>query len=106
MPWSGADPRLRYVLGVLLLAALYRGVAEIGYSLQFAGPVAAVVWLPVGIGVAFLYIGGLRYWPGVVLGDLLANDYEALPLGSALGQTTGNVLAGARAARRSARQRP
>ena len=92
MPWSGADPRLRHLIGVLLLAALYRGVAEIGYSLQFAGPVAAIVWLPVGIGVAFLYIGGLRYWPGIVIGDLLANDYDALPLGSALGQTAGNVL--------------
>ncbi|HEX5857384.1 MAG TPA: MASE1 domain-containing protein [Microbacterium sp.] len=80
------------MLGVVLLTALYRGVAEIGYSLQFAGPVAAIVWFPVGIGVAFLYIGGLRYWPGVVIGDLLANDYDALPLGSALGQTAGNVL--------------
>ena len=50
--------------------------------------------------------------PGVLIGDLLANDYGALPLGSALGQTTGNVLevarrdapaAPARAARRPAR---
>jgi signal transduction histidine kinase len=87
-----ADPRLRRLLGVLLLAAVYRGVAEVGYSLQFAGPVAAILWLPVGIGVAFLYIGGLKYWPGVLIGDLLANDYGALPLGSALGQTAGNVL--------------
>ena len=84
--------RLRYVVGVLALAVLYRGAAEIGYALQFAGPVAAIVWLPVGIGVAFLYLGGLRYWPGVLIGDLLANDYGALPIGSALGQTTGNVL--------------
>jgi signal transduction histidine kinase len=82
----------RHLFGVIALAVLYRGVAQIGYELQFAGPVAAVVWLPVGIGVAFLYLGGLRYWPGVLVGDLLANDYSALPLGSALGQTTGNVL--------------
>ena len=87
-----ADPRARYVLGVLSLAVLYRGAAEIGYTLQFAGPVAAIVWLPVGVGIAFLYVGGLRYWPGVLIGDLLANDYAALPLGSALGQTSGNVL--------------
>ena len=86
------SPNARHVLGVIALAALYRGVAQIGYELQFAGPVAAIVWLPVGIGVAFLYLGGLRYWPGVLVGDLLANDYTALPLGSALGQTAGNVL--------------
>ena len=89
---AAAEPGVRRVLGVLLLAGLYRGAAEIGYSLQFAGPVAAIMWLPVGIGVAFLYLGGLRYWPGIVVGDLLANDYDALPLGSALGQTAGNVL--------------
>jgi signal transduction histidine kinase len=87
-----ADARVRHALGIVALAVLYRGAAEVGYSLQFAGPVAAVVWLPVGIGVAFLYLCGLRYWPGVLLGDLLANDYDALPLGSALGQTTGNLL--------------
>jgi signal transduction histidine kinase len=82
----------RYAAGVLVLAALYRGAAEIGYALQFAGPVAAIVWLPVGLGVAFLYLAGLRYWPGILIGDLLANDYDALPLGSALGQTAGNLL--------------
>jgi signal transduction histidine kinase len=87
-----ADPRARYLLGVVALAAVYRAVAQIGYEVQFAGPVAAIAWLPVGVGIAFLYIGGLRYWPGVLIGDLLANDYAALPLGSALGQTTGNVL--------------
>src|SRR5688572_8543730 len=81
------EPRLQHVLGVILLAAAYRGVAEIGYELQFAGPVAAVVWFPVGVGIAFLYLAGLRYWPGILVGDLLANDYGALPLGSALGQT-------------------
>jgi signal transduction histidine kinase len=54
--------------------------------------VAALVWLPVGIGVAFLYLCGLRFWPGVLIGDLLSNDYDLLPLGSALGQTVGNVL--------------
>ena len=92
MPRLAGDPRVRYVAGVLVLAAFYRGAAEIGYSLQFAGPVAAIVWLPVGLGAAFLYIGGLRFWPGIVIGDLLANDYDALPLGAALGQTAGNVL--------------
>jgi len=87
-----ADPRTRYVLGVVALAVLYRGVAQIGYALQFAGPVAAIVWLPVGVGIAFLHLAGLRYWPGILAGDLLANDYGSLPLGSALGQTCGNVL--------------
>src|SRR4051812_22867811 len=85
-------PWLRWALGVLLLAAAYRAVAQLGYALQFAGPVAAIVWLPVGVGIAFLYLGGLAYWPGVLIGDLLANDYSALPLGTAVTQSFGNVL--------------
>jgi signal transduction histidine kinase len=77
---------------VLLLAALYCGAAQIGYALQFAGPVAAIVWLPVGVGIAFLYLGGLEFWPGVLVGDLLSNPYDALPLGMAVGQSVGNLL--------------
>ena len=84
--------RLRYVADVSLLAALYYGSARIGYELQFAGPVAAIVWLPAGVGIAYLYLRGLRFWPGVLIGDLLANDYSALPLASAIGQTLGNMV--------------
>ena len=83
---------IRYVVGVLALAAGYYAAARISYPFEFAGPVAAIVWFPCGVGMATLYIAGLRFWPGVLIGDLIANDYAALPLGSALGQTTGNVL--------------
>ena len=82
----------RYVAGVLALAGLYYAGAKTGYLLEFSGPVAAIVWLPVGVGISFLYLGGLAYWPGVLIGDLLANDYSVLPVGSALGQTCGNIL--------------
>jgi signal transduction histidine kinase len=91
------SPRIRvahvqYVVGVLALAAGYYAAAKIGYQFEFAGPVAAIVWFPCGVGMAALYIAGLRFWPGVLIGDLIANDYAALPLGAALGQTAGNVL--------------
>src|SRR5437879_5788125 len=81
-----------YLLGVSALAALYYGAAHLGYAFEFAGPVAAILWLPAGVGIAFLWLGGLRLWPGVLIGDLLVNNYSTLPLGSALGQTCGNVL--------------
>ena len=89
---SAGHHRIRYVLGVVALAAAYYGAAEVGYALDFAGPVAAILWLPVGVAIAFLALAGLRLWPGVLVGDLLANDYTTLPLGSALGQTSGNML--------------
>jgi signal transduction histidine kinase len=86
------NARVRYVVLVCALAGAYYGAAQIGYTLKFTGAVAAIVWLPVGVGIAFLYLGGLSLWPGVVLGDLLANQYDTLPVGSAVGQTLGNTL--------------
>src|SRR6266536_1357876 len=85
-------PAAHYVVGVASLAGLYYAGAKSCYLLEFSGPVAAFLWLPVGVGIAFLYLGGLRYWPGVLIGDLLANNYMALPVGAALGQTCGNML--------------
>ena len=79
--WPRVERRAR-LLGFLpevgLLAALYYGSAKLGYELGFSGPVAAIVWLPVGVGIAYLYLRGLAFWPGVLLGDLLANDYSSL----------------------------
>jgi signal transduction histidine kinase len=85
------DVTPRYVLGVALVAALYFGAAKAGYVAGFSGPVAAIVWLPVGVGIACLYLGGPQLWPGVVLGDLLANSYASLPVGVAISQTCGNL---------------
>jgi signal transduction histidine kinase len=86
------DFQSAYLVGLAALVAAYYASAHIGYAFQFAGPVAAIVWLPAGVGIAFLYLAGVRFWPGVLIGDLLVNNYSALPLGSALGQSTGNVL--------------
>jgi signal transduction histidine kinase len=91
----GSLPRSRSARRLVangLVVAGYYGAAKLGYALSFAGPVAAIVWLPVGVGISFLYIGGLGLWPGVLVGDLLANNYSALPWGAALGQTCGNLL--------------
>jgi integral membrane sensor domain MASE1 len=82
----------RFITGVLVLGGAYYAAAKLGYALEFSGPVAAIVWLPAGVAIAFLSLGGLRFWPGVLMGDLLANDYSVVPLGSALGQTFGNMV--------------
>jgi signal transduction histidine kinase len=83
---------LPLLVGWLVLAAAYYGAAKLGYALEFSGAIGAVVWLPVGVGISFLYFGGYGLWPGLLVGDLLANDYSALPVGSAIGQTCGNLL--------------
>ena len=41
---------LRYPLFLALVIAAYYGAAELVFALEVAGPVAAVVWLPAGVG--------------------------------------------------------
>ena len=89
--WRLHLPMGRFVRGVVALVVAYYAAAHLGYALGFSGPVAAIVWLPVGVAVAFLYLGGLSLWPAVVIGDLLVNDYSALPVGTALVQSLGNL---------------
>jgi signal transduction histidine kinase len=80
---------------VLALAVAYYGAAKLGQSLRYTASVAAI-WPPAGVGIAALYLWGLRWWPGVFLGELAVNgellvDETALPLGSLIGQQAGNM---------------
>ncbi len=80
---------------MLALAAAYYGAAKLGQSLRYTASVAAI-WPPAGVGIAALYLWGLRWWPGVFLAELVVNGEllvgeNALPLGSLLGQQTGNM---------------
>ena len=80
------DLRRTYGAEALFLVAAYYAAAHLGYAFRFAGPVASIVWLPVGVGIAGLYLMGL------VIGDLLVNNYTRLPVGAAVGQSFGNLL--------------
>jgi signal transduction histidine kinase len=95
-PRLALGPRARYVAGVLALAGAYYGAAKAGQSLRYTGSVSAL-WPPAGVGIAALYLWGLRWWPGVFLGDLVVNlqlliGHDSLPLGSLVGQQLGNMV--------------
>ncbi len=81
-----------YLLGIAAVVLAYYAAAHLGFMFGFSGPVAAIVWLPTGVGISCLYLGGMRFWPGVLAGDLLVNSYGTLPVGSAIGQSAGNLL--------------
>jgi signal transduction histidine kinase len=88
-------PWLRYVGGVLLLAAAYYGAAKLGQTLRYTASVSAI-WPPAGLGIAALYLWGIRWWPGVLLGEIVVNgelllDDSTFPIGSLLGQQAGNM---------------
>jgi signal transduction histidine kinase len=81
--------------GILVLAAAYYGAAKLGQTLRYTASVSAI-WPPVGLGIAALYLWGLRLWPGILLGETIVNgelllEHSPLPFGSVLGQQAGNM---------------
>ena len=84
-----ALPMVRYLAVVLVLAAAYFVAGRASLALQYTGPVAAI-WLPVGASAAALYLAGLRWWPGLLIGDLALAD-PAQPIGSVLAISAGNM---------------
>jgi len=86
---------VRYLAGVLLFGAAYYGAAKLGQTLRYTASVSAI-WPPAGLGIAVLYLWGLRWWAGVFLGEILVNAEFLLgdgsfPVGSLVGQQAGNM---------------
>jgi signal transduction histidine kinase len=84
-----------YASRVLALALAYYAAAKVGQTLRYTASVAAI-WPPAGLGIAALYLYGLRWWPGILLGEVLVNgelllDATALPIGAVVGQQLGNM---------------
>ena len=80
--------------GVLLVAAGYYLAAQGGEAFLLTGGVGAF-WPATGVGIAVLYLGGLRWWPGILLGDLVGTLVDLpgarQPLEVALADTAGHM---------------
>jgi signal transduction histidine kinase len=90
------SPTTQYCAGIALLALAYFGAAKLGQTLRYTGSVSAI-WPPAGVGIAALYVFGLRWWPGIFLGELIVNgqllfEHPSFPLGSLIGQQAGNMV--------------
>jgi signal transduction histidine kinase len=85
---------VRYVAGVVVIAGGCYAFAEGGKALLLTGP-AGAFWPAGGLAIAVLYLGGLRWWPGVLLGDLgsLLGDVLSVgvPPGAALAEAGGDM---------------
>src|SRR4051812_2798431 len=77
---------------VVLLALAYYGAGRIGLELGYLNGAVAALWPPAGLGLAVLFLYGVRLWPAIVIGDLVLGDYST-PLGTVLAQTLGNTVA-------------
>src|SRR5215217_6148268 len=81
-----------YAGSVALVAVAYYAAGRLGLELAYLDGAVAAVWPPAGLGLAVLFLYGVRLWPGIVIGDLLLGDFST-PLGTVLAQTVGNTLA-------------
>jgi signal transduction histidine kinase len=81
-----------YLGALALVAAIYYGTGRIGLELAYLDGAVAALWPPAGLGLALLFLYGIRLWPAIVVGDLLLGDFST-PLGTVLAQTLGNTVA-------------
>jgi signal transduction histidine kinase len=86
-----AGPAL-YVLALALVALVYYGAGRLGLELAYLDGAVAALWPPAGLGLAVLFLYGVRLWPAIVVGDLFLGDFST-PLGTVLAQTLGNTVA-------------
>lgn len=92
MSGSAPYPNLRLWAKHLSLAALYVAAGHLGFSLGAFGGIAAPVWIPTGLSLAVLLLGGYKYWPGVALGAFAVNALAGVPFWAAAGMAAGNTL--------------
>jgi signal transduction histidine kinase len=87
---------VQYAAGVVVVAAACYALAAGGKAVLLTGP-AGAFWPAGGLAIAVLYLGGLRWWPGVLLGDLgsllgdVLSSELAVPVGAALAEAAGDM---------------
>jgi two-component system, NarL family, sensor histidine kinase FusK len=83
---------IRYILTSLAIISLYVVAAKLGLSLAYTTKQVTTVWPPSGIALAALLMFGVRYFPSVFLGALIANALTQEALLVAVGIAIGNTL--------------
>jgi integral membrane sensor domain MASE1/GAF domain-containing protein len=89
---STAGAAVVYLVSLGLLVGAYYGAGRIGLELAYLDGAVSSFWPPAGVGVAALFLFGVRLWPAIVVADLLLGDFSQ-PLWVVLAQTVGNTLA-------------
>lgn len=85
LAWPG------WLLGCLMFGALYGAAARLGLAYSSIAPNVTLIWAPTGISLFVLLRWGPRLWPGIVVGDLIANAGTGASLAAVLGISAGNI---------------
>lgn len=77
---------------VVAFGLVYALMARIGLEYSLVASNVTLIWPPTGIAVFVLVRWGYRFWPGIVIGDLLANFDTGVPLWTIVGICLGNLF--------------
>ena len=75
-PW---ERQPRWLVKGLIFSAVYALAARIGFSYSSIAHNVTLIWAPTGLSLFVLLRWGPGLWPGIVLGDLLANAGSGTP---------------------------
>ena len=81
----------RWLLTCLVFGAIYGLAARLGFSYSSIAHNVTLIWAPTGLSLFVLLRWGPALWPGIVLGDLIANAGSGTPWLAVMGITIGNV---------------
>lgn len=82
----------RTVLYNLALIVAYVSTAKLGLQFAYAHGMATLIWMPTGISLAAVLLGGYRLLPGVALGAFATVATAQVPLWVAVTTSIGNTL--------------
>jgi PAS domain S-box-containing protein len=85
-------PRWREAIQFLALVAVYVTAAKIGLRAAFVAEQVSPVWPPSGLALWALLYFGVRRWPAIWAGAMVANATTNVPLVAAGVMATGNTL--------------
>ncbi len=83
--FGSARSAATYLVELLIVAAIYVGLAESAQFLPAVNPAATPLWPPTGFALALVLLRGYRIWPAILVGSLspyLMADRSLLELGS------------------------
>src|SRR3954467_13874353 len=77
----------------LVTAAAYGVAALLAFQVGAAPMTVASIWPPVGLALAVLLLFGPRWWPGILLGAIVANLMRGVSLPASVAISISNTLA-------------
>jgi signal transduction histidine kinase len=83
----------KYCVGLSVLVAAYISWSQFAlWLVPILQPRALPIWSPTGIGLAVVIIFGYRYWPGILVGEVVLATTLGIPMNAALGIGVGDTV--------------